>query len=87
MNEDGMLVCIEEKYLGYGDDFDYVDMCIFLCVVDVVLLQLKSLFEKYVEEIDWCLLVVIVYQELYWDVQVILLMGVCGMMMLIKNIV
>lgn len=38
MNEDGMLVCIEEKYLGYGDDFDYVDMCIFLCVVDVVLL-------------------------------------------------
>lgn len=87
MNEDGMLVCIEEKYLGYGDDFDYVDTCTFLRVVDVVLLQLKFLFEKYVEEIDWCLLVVIVYQELYWDVQVILSMGVCGMMMLIKNIV
>lgn len=86
MNEDGTLVRIEEKYLGYGDDFDYVDTRIFLRVVDAVLSQLKFLFEKYVEEIDWRLLVVIVYQESYWDVQVILSTGVRGMMMLIKNI-
>lgn len=37
MNEDGTLVRIEEKYLGYGDDFDYVDTRIFLRVVDAVL--------------------------------------------------
>ncbi len=52
MNEDGTLARIEEKYLGHGDDFDYVDTRTFLRAVDAVLPQLKPLFEKYSEEID-----------------------------------
>lgn len=53
MNEDGTLARIEEKYLGHGDDFDYIDTRTFLRAVDAVLPQLKPLFEKYAEEIDW----------------------------------
>lgn len=87
INEDGMLVCLEEKYFGYGNDFDYVDICIFLCVVENIFLEVQLLFEKYVCEIDWCLLVVIVWQEFYWDLQVIFFIGVCGMMMFICNMV
>lgn len=41
MNEDGTLARIEEKYLGHGDDFDYVDTRTFLRAVDAVLPQLK----------------------------------------------
>ena len=37
MNEDGTLARIEEKYLGHGDDFDYVDTRTFLRAVDAVL--------------------------------------------------
>lgn len=67
MVEDGSLVCLEEKYLGYVGSFDYVDMKIFLFVIDNVLFFFWLLFEKYVGEIDWRLLVVIVYQEFYWN--------------------
>ena len=34
MNEDGTLARLEEKYLGHGDDFDYVDTRSFLRAVD-----------------------------------------------------
>ena len=70
MNEDGTLARIEEKYLGHGDDFDYVDTRTFLRAVDAVLPQLKPLFEKYAEEIDWRLLAAIAYQESHWDAKI-----------------
>ncbi len=85
MNEDGTLARIEEKYLGHGDDFDYVDTRTFLRAVDAVLPQLKPLFEKYAEEIDWRLLAAIAYQESHWDAQATSPTGVRGMMMLTKN--
>ena len=78
-------VRIEEKYLGHGDDFDYVDTRTFLRAVDAVLPQLKPLFEKYAEEIDWRLLAAIAYQESHWDAQATSPTGVRGMMMLTKN--
>lgn len=53
----------EEKYLGHGDDFDYVDTRTFLRAVDSVLPDLQPLFEKYAEEIDWKLLAAISYQN------------------------
>ncbi len=84
MNEDGTLARIEEKYLGHGDDFDYVDTRTFLRAVDAVLPQLKPLFEKYAEEIDWRLLAAIAYQESHWDAQATSPTGVRGMMMLTK---
>ena len=47
INEDGTLARLEEKYLGHGDDFDYVDTRSFLRAVDSVLPDLQPLFEKY----------------------------------------
>ncbi len=69
INEDGTLARLEEKYLGHGDDFDYVDTRTFLRAVDSVLPDLQPLFEKYAEEIDWKLLAAISYQESHWDAQ------------------
>ncbi len=85
MNEDGSLARLEEKYLGHGDDFDYVDTRTFLRAVDSVLPDLKPLFEKYAQEIDWRLLAAISYQESHWDAQATSPTGVRGLMMLTKN--
>lgn len=60
---------LEEKYLGHGDDFDYVDTRSFLRAVDSVLPDLQPLFEKYAQEIDWKLLAAISYRESHWDAQ------------------
>ena len=85
INEDGTLTRLEEKYLGHGDDFDYVDTRSFLRAVDSVLPDLQPLFEKYAQEIDWKLLAAISYQESHWDAQATSPTGVRGLMMLTKN--
>lgn len=85
INEDGTLARLEEKYLGHGDDFDYVDTRTFLRAVDSVLPGLQPLFEKYAQEIDWKLLAAISYQESHWDAQATSPTGVRGLMMLTKN--
>lgn len=85
MNEEGTLARLEEKYLGHGDDFDYVDTRSFLRSVDNVLPDLQPLFEKYAQEIDWRLLAAISYQESHWDALATSPTGVRGLMMLTKN--
>jgi Predicted soluble lytic transglycosylase fused to an ABC-type amino acid-binding protein len=85
MNEDGTLARLEEKYLGHGDDFDYVDTRTFLRAIDSVLPDLQPLFEKHAQEIDWRLLAAISYQESHWDPQATSPTGVRGLMMLTKN--
>ncbi|MFU0920194.1 membrane-bound lytic murein transglycosylase MltF [Kluyvera sichuanensis] len=85
INEDGTLARLEEKYLGHGDDFDYVDTRTFLRSVDSVLPDLQPLFEKYASEIDWKLLAAISYQESHWDPLATSPTGVRGLMMLTKN--
>ena len=85
MNEDGTLARLEEKYLGHGDDFDYVDTRTFLRAVDNVLPDLRPLFEKYASEIDWKLLAAISYQESHWDPLATSPTGVRGLMMLTRN--
>ncbi len=85
INEDGTLARLEEKYLGHGDDFDYVDTRSFLRAVDSVLPDLQPLFEKYAQEIDWKLLAAISYRESHWDAQATSPTGVRGLMMLTKN--
>ncbi|MBC1187272.1 membrane-bound lytic murein transglycosylase MltF [Kluyvera sichuanensis] len=85
INEDGTLARLEEKYLGHGDDFDYVDTRTFLRAVDSVLPDLQPLFEKYASEIDWKLLAAISYQESHWDPLATSPTGVRGLMMLTKN--
>lgn len=85
INEEGTLARLEEKYLGHGDDFDYVDTRTFLRAVDAMLPDLKPLFEKYARQIDWRLLAAIAWQESHWDPQATSPTGVRGMMMLTKN--
>ena len=85
MNEDGTLARLEEKYLGHGDDFDYVETRTFLRAVDNVLPDLRPLFEKYASEIDWKLLAAISYQESHWDPLATSPTGVRGLMMLTRN--
>lgn len=85
MNEDGTLTRLEEKYLGHGNDFDYVDTRTFLRAVQNTLPDLKPLFEKYARQIDWRLLAAIAWQESHWDPQATSPTGVRGMMMLTRN--
>ena len=63
INEDGTLARLEEKYLGHGNDFDYVDTRTFLRAVENILPEVQPLFEKYAREIDWRLLAAIAWQE------------------------
>ncbi|EPG4815025.1 membrane-bound lytic murein transglycosylase MltF [Klebsiella aerogenes] len=84
-NEDGTLARLEEKYLGHGNDFDYVDTRTFLRAVQNTLPDLKPLFEKYARQIDWRLLAAIAWQESHWDPQATSPTGVRGMMMLTRN--
>lgn len=85
INEDGTLARLEEKYLGHGNEFDYVDTRSFLRAVDNLLPELQPLFEKYATEIDWKLLAAIAYQESHWDPQATSPTGVRGLMMLTRN--
>ena len=85
INEDGTLARLEEKYLGHGNDFDYVDTRTFLRAVDTLLPELQPLFEKYAATIDWRLLAAISWQESHWDTQATSPTGVRGLMMLTKT--
>ena len=85
INEDGTLARLEEKYLGHGNDFDYVDTRTFLRAVENILPDVQPLFEKYAREIDWRLLAAIAWQESHWDPQATSPTGVRGMMMLTRN--
>jgi membrane-bound lytic murein transglycosylase F len=85
INEDGTLARLEEKYLGHGNGFDYVDTRTFLRAVDSTLPDLRPMFEKYAQEIDWRLLAAISYQESHWDPLATSPTGVRGLMMLTKN--
>ncbi|GGD31531.1 membrane-bound lytic murein transglycosylase F [Franconibacter daqui] len=85
INEDGTLARLEEKYLGHGEGFDYVDTRTFLRAIDNILPELQPLFEKYSGEIDWRLLAAISWQESHWDTQATSPTGVRGLMMLTRN--
>ena len=85
INEDGTLARLEEKYLGHGNDFDYVDTRTFLRAVENILPEVQPLFKKYAREIDWRLLAAIAWQESHWDPQATSPTGVRGMMMLTRN--
>lgn len=85
INEDGTLARLEEKYLGHGNDFDYVDTRTFLRAVESILPDLQPMFEKYARQIDWRLLAAISWQESHWDPQATSPTGVRGIMMLTRN--
>ncbi|WP_411899128.1 transglycosylase SLT domain-containing protein, partial [Salmonella enterica] len=80
INEDGSLARIEDKYLGHGDDFDYVDTRSFLRAVHNVLQDLYPLFKQYVKEIVSRLLAAFSYQESHFDPLATSPTGVRGLM-------
>lgn len=82
---EGAIARLEEKYLGHGQDFDYVDTRSFLRAIDSTLPDFQPLFEKYADSIDWRLLAAISYQESHWDPLATSPTGVRGMMMLTRN--
>lgn len=82
---EGTIARLEEKYLGHGKDFDYVDTRSFLRAIDSTLPDFQPLFEKYADSIDWRLLAAIAYQESHWDPLATSPTGVRGMMMLTRN--
>ena len=83
INEDGT-ARLEEKYLGHGNDFDYVDTRTFLRAVENILPEVQPLFEKYAREIDWRLLAAIA-AGIPLGSAGHLPTGVRGMMMLTRN--
>ncbi|WP_075181521.1 membrane-bound lytic murein transglycosylase MltF [Pantoea sp. 1.19] len=85
MGEEGTMARLEEKYLGHVGTFDYVDTRSFLRAIDTTLPDIRSLFEKYADSIDWRLLAAISYQESHWNPQATSPTGVRGMMMLTRN--
>lgn len=85
LHEDGALSRLDEQYFGHGESFDYFDTRSFLHAVDTVLPDLRPLFEKYADNIDWHLLAAIAYQESHWDAQATSPTGVRGLMMLTKE--
>ncbi|PLV55314.1 membrane-bound lytic murein transglycosylase MltF [Erwinia sp. E602] len=85
MGEEGSMARLDEKYLGHVGTFDYVDTRTFLRAIDGTLPDIKPLFEKYAQNIDWKLLAAIAYQESHWNPQATSPTGVRGMMMLTRN--
>ncbi|WP_312239835.1 membrane-bound lytic murein transglycosylase MltF [Pantoea sp.] len=85
MGEEGAMARLGEKYLGHVGTFDYVDTRTFLHAIDSTLPDIKPLFVKYANRIDWQLLAAISYQESHWNPQATSPTGVRGMMMLTRN--
>jgi len=85
MSEEGSMARLEEKYLGHVGTFDYVDTRTFLRAIDGVLPDIKPLFQRYANNIDWRLLAAISYQESHWNPQATSPTGVRGLMMLTRN--
>ncbi len=75
---------LEEKYLGHGNDFDYVDTRTFLRAVDNILPDLQPMFENMrARSTGACWRPF--RQESHWDPQATSPTGVRGMMMLTRN--
>lgn len=84
MEQEHVLARLEEKYLGHGSHFDYVDTRSFLQAIDKSLAKLQPVFKKYANNVDWQLLAAMAWQESHWDPNATSPTGVRGMMMLTK---
>jgi membrane-bound lytic murein transglycosylase F len=84
--ENGELEALEERYYGYIDDFDYVNVAVLNRRIDERLSALRPLFEQAGQEfgLPWTLLAAMGYQESHWNPKAKSPTGVRGLMMLTR---
>ena len=85
INSDGVMARMTEKYLGHMGTFNYIDTLSFLKAIDTRLPEIKPLFIKYAQTVDWKLLASVAWQESRWDPNAVSPTGVRGMMMLTRQ--
>ena len=83
----GGLDAVIERYYGFVEVFDYVDMRAFQRRIEQRLPQYRPIFEQAGERygFDWTLLAAQAYQESHWDPHARSPTGVRGMMMLTRR--
>lgn len=85
--KDGTITKLEQRYLTYLDNFDYVDAREFINAIDNTLPRYQKYFELSANnhQLDWKLLAAVAYQESHWDPMAVSATGVKGIMMLTQN--
>ncbi|MDQ2695256.1 MAG: membrane-bound lytic murein transglycosylase MltF [Pseudomonadota bacterium] len=83
----GTLAAIEERYYGFVEIFDYVDVRVFMRRIDERLPEFRLLFEEAAARhgLPWTLLAAVGYQESHWDPAARSPTGVGGLMMLTRT--
>ncbi|HDJ27950.1 MAG TPA: membrane-bound lytic murein transglycosylase MltF [Proteobacteria bacterium] len=80
----GRLAELKDRYYGYTEIFDYVDIKVFTRRISSRLPEIQEFFQKYAAQyhIPWTLLAAKAYQESHWDPNAVSPTGVKGIMML-----
>ena len=87
IEEDGTLVQLQEKYYGFIEVFDYVDIRTYKRRIHKVLPKYRKYFKAAAKhyKFDWTLLAAMSYQESHWNPHARSPTGVRGIMMLTLN--
>ncbi len=87
IEEDGRLVKLQEKYYGFIEFFDYVDIRTYKRRIYKVLPSYRKYFKAAAKhyQFDWTLLAAMSYQESHWNPRARSATGVRGIMMLTLN--
>ncbi|SCZ64988.1 membrane-bound lytic murein transglycosylase MltF [Thiohalomonas denitrificans] len=85
--ETGLMGRLYERYYGYAEIFDYVDMRVFMRRIESRLPRYEAMFREAAEhhQLPWTLLAAQAYQESHWNPRARSPTGVRGMMMLTLN--
>lgn len=86
-HESGLLHHLDERWYGHLDDFDYVDVAVFIQRLDDRLPQFQRYFQTAARDVpfEWELLAAQAYQESHWDPDAVSPTGVRGLMMLTRS--
>ena len=87
IEEDGTLLQLQEKYYGFIEVFDYVDIRSYKRRIHKVLPKYRKYFKAAAKhyKFDWTLLAAMSYQESHWNPRARSPTGVRGIMMLTLN--
>ncbi|MDH3949321.1 MAG: membrane-bound lytic murein transglycosylase MltF, partial [Gammaproteobacteria bacterium] len=87
IEEDGTLLQLQEKYYGFIEVFDYVDIRTYIRRIYKVLPSYQKYFKAAAKhyKFDWTLLAAMSYQESHWNSRARSPTGVRGIMMLTLN--
>ncbi len=84
IKKSGRLAELKDRYYGYIEIFDYVDIKVFMRRISSRLPAIQPYFQKYSDQynIPWTLLAAKAYQESHWNPNAVSPTGVKGIMML-----